>query len=82
MGLTLTLDDVEVVGIHHRCIGIKRHANQTVEGSQTDLQLVGLRLQQHVVGFGLFGNMLECLTTGKIISLHLLAVLETVCRFA
>ena len=82
VGLPLALDDVEVVGIHHRRIRIKRHAHDPVEGPHAKHQLGGFGLQQHVVGFRLFRHACQRLTACQIACRHLLTVLEVVSLFS
>ena len=56
MSHTFAIDDVVVVGIDHRRIGVGGNAQHPVEGTLTEDEPCGLRLKQHVVGLGILRN--------------------------
>jgi hypothetical protein len=74
VGLASTFYDVVVVGIHHCSIGIDAHVQHAIEGTKTYLQLTGLRLQEHIIGFSLLSELNHRVAAGEVVYTNLSAI--------
>ena len=74
MILALATYDVVMVGIDHRRIGVRSHAEHTFEGSLTHKQLSRLCLQQGIIGLGILGNTHQCVATREVAHHNLMTV--------
>ena len=72
------VDEVVMVGIHHRGVRVRSHAEDTFQGSLAQFQPGRFRLQQHIVGLGILSDGHQGVAARKIVDGQLLTAFQRV----